>query len=53
MCKTQFLYHILNKKFKSLAKKQGFKLEEALKELVSKVVLFFPSLTSFETALIG
>lgn len=36
-------------KFKSLAKKHRFKLEDVLKELVSKVVLYFPSLNSFET----
>lgn len=46
--KAEFWY-ILNVRFKSLAKKHGFKSEEVLKELLSKVVLFFPSLTSFET----
>lgn len=42
------MYYILNRRFKSLAKKNTLKLEEVSEELVSKVVLLLPKLTSFE-----
>lgn len=52
MFKAQFWYHIFNMKFKSLSKKQKFKLEEVL-ELVSEVVSFPPDLPVWRLALIG